>query len=108
MLGESIAQAPTQSQLKFKITQPACKKILEIPSGNLDAKEVSVLAVDDRTKPSIVLKTQDGEILAEFSSRMKAYETIAALDGRTIELTATKHDEFGSAPYFNAKAKIIR
>lgn len=108
MLGDSIAQAPTQSQLKFKITQPACKKILEIPSGNLDAKEVSVLAVDDRTKPSIVLKTQDGEILAEFSSRMKAYETIAALNGRTIELTATKHDEFGSAPYFNAKAKIIR
>ncbi len=110
MLGDSIAGAPAQSQLKFRIGSSACR---DIPDGPIGERVSFVSSVDEvpvlppsQAKPKILLKTDDGIVYAEFTAQMNAYDILSSIVGKKMEFTATRRRPLiGDKPYFDAKAK---
>ncbi len=110
MLGDSIAGAPAQSQLKFRIGSSACR---DIPDGPIGERVSFVSSVDEvpvlppsQAKPKILLKTDDGIVYAEFTAQMNAYDILSSIVGKKMEFMATRRRPLiGDKPYFDAKAK---
>ena len=110
MLGDSIAGAPAQSQLKFRIGSSACRDITDGPIGEHVSFVASVDEVPalppSQARPKLLLKTDDGTVYAEFTAQMNAYDILSSIAGKRMDFTAIRRRPLiGDKPYFDAKAR---